>query len=434
MPEQTSAGLAREIRRWDLVAFGVNFIIGAGIFGLPSKVFALVGPTSLIVFVLCAAATVLLVLSFAEVASRYTGTGGPYLYALDTFGSLAGFQVAWTRWLASLLAWAGNALLLVTYLGYIFPALDGALWRNVALVALAVPVAAINVTGVRDTTLLSNILAISKLLPMFLFAAVGLFHLEPSNFAIREFPDHAALGSAALALMYAFSGFESLPVPAGEVRNPRRDVPFALLATLGIVTMLYISIQAVCIGTLPGLAASERPLADASAIVLGGWGGLLITAAAVFSIGGNLNGQLLANSRLLFAMAEHGQLGPSLASTHPRFRTPYIAVLLTSALCLALALTGTFMQLITISVLARLVTFIATAAALPILRRRHPDQPPPFRLPAGPLIACAGILVCLWLLAQSAAADFRAAAIGAALGLPFYFFYTRRAKNARLSK
>ena len=420
----------RGIRRWDLVAFGVNFIIGAGIFGLPSKVFALAGPVSLLVLLLCAAATGMLVLSFAEVASRYSRTGGPYLYALDTFGSLAGFQVAWTRWLASLFAWSGNAVLLVTYLGYLIPALDEGPWRYTALVALAIPIATINVLGVRDTVLASNILALSKLLPMSLFAAFGLFHLELSNFAIREIPGHTPVSSSALALMYAFTGFESLPVPAGEVHDPQRNVPFALLTTIGMVTLLYLAIQTVCIGTLPGLASSERPLADAAAIVLGRWGGVLLTAAAVCSIGGNLHGQLLANSRLLFAMAEQGQLGPALASTHPRFRTPHVAVLLTAALCLTLALTGTFMQLITISVLARLVMYIATAAALPVLRRRHPDQPPPFRLPAGPWIASAGVLVCFWLLAQSTAGDFRAAAIGAALGLPFYFYYSRRTRKS----
>src|SRR6266568_3604911 len=156
MAQPTHEGLVRGIRRWDLVAVAINAIIGAGIFGLPSRVYALVGPYSLIAFVVCAIVVTLIILCFAEVGSRFKETGGPYLYAREAFGPTAAFEIGWLMWLARLTAFAANCNLLVNYLGYFWPQATTTLWRVFIIVFVVVVLAGINVMGVRQAAIVSN--------------------------------------------------------------------------------------------------------------------------------------------------------------------------------------------------------------------------------------------------------------------------------------
>ena len=150
MAQASSEGLVRGIRRWDLVALAINGIIGAGIFGLPSKVFALIGSYSLLAFIACAAVVTLIILCFAEVSSRFDQTGGPYAYARAAFGPTVAFEVGWLIWLARLTAFAANCNLLVNYLGYFWPGATSGFWRPVIIVTVVVSLATINLLGVRQ--------------------------------------------------------------------------------------------------------------------------------------------------------------------------------------------------------------------------------------------------------------------------------------------
>src|SRR5437667_5684467 len=174
-PKTSPEGLLRGIRKWDLVAVAINAVIGAGIFGLPSKVFALIGSYSLIAFVACALVVTLIVLCFAEVGSRFDETGGPYLYAREAFGRTVAFEIGWLMWLARLTAFAANCNLLVSYLGYFWPAATGALWRAAIITLVVAVLTAINVFGVREAAVVRNCFTIGKLIPMLLFIVVGLF-------------------------------------------------------------------------------------------------------------------------------------------------------------------------------------------------------------------------------------------------------------------
>jgi amino acid transporter len=277
--------------------------------------------------------------------------------------------------------------------------------------------------GVRDTAVASNIFAVAKLLPLLLFLLVGLFFVNPQALSITSQPGYGPLSASVLLLMYAFAGFESMPVPAGEVRDPRRSVPFALFTTMAVVMVLYLSIQVVCIGTLPELASSARPLSDAGTRFLGPFGGFLITVGAVISIAGNLNGQLLATPRVLFAMAEQRQMPRILAVVHKRFHTPYNSILLSAGVALGFALSGTFVQLLTLSVLARLAIYATTCAALPILRRRGNVPPPVLKAPWGLALAGTSVALCLWLLSNSTSREALTAAIAAGIGLLIFIAY-----------
>jgi APA family basic amino acid/polyamine antiporter len=414
-------GLVRAIRRWDLVALAINSIIGAGIFGLPSEVFRRIGTYSLFAFIVCALVVTLIILCFAEVGSRFTETGGPYLYAREAFGPLVGFEVGWLIWVARVTAFAANSNLLVDYLGFFWPAAGTGLGRALTITLVVGSLTAVNLTGVRNAANVGNFFTIAKLLPLLLFIVVGLFFLDPGNFSLAAKPPFREFSVSVLLLIYAFSGFEMAAIPGGELKDPRRDIPRALLVAIGIVAVLYFLIQLVAIGTLPGLAGSSRPLADAGAGFLGGIGGAIISAGALVSIAGNLNVILLVASRLPFAMAERRELPRFLAATHPHYRTPHISVLLTAAAVLALALSGSFVYAATISVIARLLSYAMTAAALPVFRRRSSAPPAAFRAPAGIAVTIATLVLAGWLLSNTTRQQARDTAIAASVGLLLYF-------------
>ena len=414
------AGLVRGLRRWDLVALVINSIVGAGIFGLPAKVFALAGTYSLLAYVVAAIAVVLVILCFAEVGSRFKATGGPYLYARVAFGPLVGFQVGWLLWLGRIAGSAALCNLFVSYLGYFVPAVGATPWRSVAIVTTIAALAGANLIGVRVTAAVTNALTLGKLIPLCLFILVGLFFVDPQRYSLTPPPDYGSFSHAALLLVFAYTGFEGAVIPTGEMRDPARQLPFALLTGPAVVVLVYLLVQTVCIGTLPDLAHSERPLSDASLGFLGTRGASLIAAAALVSIGGTLNAQIFATPRLLFAMGERRQLPHMFSTTHVRFRTPVAAIALTSMVTLGLSLFTTFLSALTIGVIARLVVYTITCAALPVLRRNAGVPHAAFCAPAGSLVAAAAVVLTVWLLSNSPWSEMRLAGMAVVMGFVLY--------------
>jgi len=255
----TDEKLIRGIGRWDLTAVVINCIIGAGIFGLPSKVYAAIGVYSLAAFVICALVISLIVLCYVEVSSRFSSTGGPYLYALEAFGPATAFGVGWLSFVVRVTTMAANTNLLVTYLGFLWPDATTPITRIVIIAIVNAGLFLVNFTGVRQSSVMTNIFTVGKLLPLIAFAVVGMFFIDPARFSVATTPEYSSFSAAVLLLIFAFVGFEVAVVPAGEARDPRRDFPFALLVGLCIVTVVYILVQVVSIGTLPELAQSERP-------------------------------------------------------------------------------------------------------------------------------------------------------------------------------
>jgi amino acid transporter len=416
-------GLVRGIRKWDLVAVAINAIIGAGIFGLPKTVYALIGSYSLIAFIACALVVTLIILCFAEVGSRFDETGGPYLYARTAFGPTVGFEVGWLMWLARLTAFAANCNLMISYLGLFAPAANNPVPRAILIAIVVVSLTVLNVLGVRQAAIASNLFTIGKLIPLLLFVVAGLFFLNPKSFALGAYPSTRAFSQSVLLLIYAFSGFEMAAVPAGEIRNPREHLPRALLLAMAVVATLYILIQVVCIGTLPDLASSQKPLADAGLRFMGSVGARVIAAGAIISIMGNLNIVLLAGSRIPFAIAEEKQLPSLLARLNRRSFTPHASIVITAALMMVLTLRSSFVSALTISAIARLVTYAVTCAALPVLRRRKESPAAMFKVRGGPVIACAALILAAWLLLNSTRSEAVTAAIAALVGLLIYAGY-----------
>lgn len=431
MGKISDEGLVRGIRKWDLVAVTINGIIGAGIFGLPSKVYSLIGSYSLIAFVACALVVMLIILCFAEVGSRFEQTGGPYLYAQEAFGPTVAFEVGWLIWLARLTAFAANCNLMVSYLTFFWAPANSGLTRAIIIIAVVLALTALNILGVRQAAIASNIFTVGKLVPMLIFIAVGLFFLDPHAFALGARPSTGPFSQSVLLLLYAFTGFEMAVIPAGEIRDPQKHLPRALLIAMAVIAGTYILIQIVCIGTLPGLANSTRPLADAGQHFMGTAGGAIISAGAIVSVAGNLNITVLSASRVPFAIAEQKQLPSILARVHPRFFTPHFSILVTTALMLALTLRSSFVAALTISTIARLVAYAVTCAALPVLRRRSSAPQAMFRLRGGTIIAIAALLLSAWLLANSTLKEGIQSLIAAAVGFAIYLGYRFGARRAR---
>ena len=231
--------LIRGISRLDLTAIVINTIIGAGIFGLPSKVTALIGGYSLLAFAVCAVVIGLIVLCFAEVGSRFETTGGSYLYAKRAFGSTVAFEVGWLYWIARVATAAANTNLLVSYLAFFFPAASQNAPRIFIIALIVLILTAVNFVGIRQTALVTNLFTIGKLVPLIIFVAVGLFFIQPANITLGDVaPTGEQFSGAVLILIYAFVGFEAAAIPAGEMRDPQRNLPFALLTALAIVAAL----------------------------------------------------------------------------------------------------------------------------------------------------------------------------------------------------
>lgn len=395
-------------------------MIGAGIFVLPARAFGLIDTYSLIAFFICAAVVSLIVLCFAEVGSRFSDTGGPYLYAREAFGPAVGFQVGWMNWLARISAYATNCNLLIVYLAFFLPAAGSGTPRVLLITAITLTLTIINYIGVRNAALTSNFFTIAKLLPLILFISTGLFFITSGNFELGDYPPFGSFSTAVLLLVYAFTGFENASVPAGEVVNPRRNLPLAILISMVIVAAIYILIQVVSIGTLPNLSETDRPLAEAASRFLGPIGASIIAVGAITSILGNLNVAILTAPRIPFAMSSNRELPQALSAVHLRFRTPHVAIIVTAGLMLALTLASSLIYALTVSTIARLLAYAATCVALPALRHKVSVPPPLFKLPGGIAISIIAVLLSIWLLSNATLVEARDSALAIVLGIIVY--------------
>lgn len=420
--------LDRGIRKWDLVLLTINSIVGAGIFGLPSKLFALSGPYSLLAFFCCALIAIIFILCFAEVSAQFDKTGGPYTYAVFSFGRTAAFGMGW---LVSLGRWFNYATLinlLVTYLAHFFPSISSTWPRAGFIIGLSAFFTFINYIGLKNSTRLTNIFTIAKLVPLLLFVVIGLLFIKPAAFTPVEpfsFPDFS---TCVLLLVFAFGGYESVLINSGEIRNPRKNLPFALILSTIFVAILYCLIQAVCIGTLPGLAGSDRPLSDAANAFAGPIGATVIAAGAAVSIFATLNGIMLGGSRMPFALSQEKQFPKIFSFVHPKFQTPTWSLLLFAVVGTGISLFWGFLAALTIGTIIRVLIYLVVCFSLLKLRRIRKKEEMPFRAPFGRALAIAAVFISGWLLLSSKWTELRDVAICIAAGFFIYgtFLFFRK--------
>jgi amino acid transporter len=412
-----SERLRRELGKWDLTAIGVNQVIGSGVFLIPAAVAAAVGAWSWVLVGGVGVLAMLIALNFAEASSRFEGTGGAYLYTRAAFGRFPSFEVGWMLWVTRATSWASVINGLADALGYYWPGLAAGALRAALITVVILAIMAINIAGIRQSAIVVNTLTIAKLAPLIIFILLGLPHVAWAALGPTTSPAFDQWAAAALLLIFAYGGYEVVPVPAGETRDPQRAVPFAMIATILIVATVMTLVQIVAVGTLPVLGASKTPLADASALFIGAGGALLMTVGAAVSMTGNNVGQALSGSRSLYALAEQGDLPRIFGWVHPRFQTPAFAIAFTSLVALGLALFSDFRTMAASSAIARLLVYAGTCASVLALRRAGPA---PFTIRFGPLVPLLALVLSVALLYGATATQLRVGLLGLVLGAVLY--------------
>ncbi|GAA0732421.1 APC family permease [Clostridium oceanicum] len=410
---------------WSIVLLGINAIIGSGIFLLPNQAMKLIGTASIGVILFDMLLVVSIAVCFAEVGGMFKKNGGPYVYAKEAFGDFVGFEVGFMKWAISIIAWATMAVGFTTALGKVWPAAAEGTIKNFIVVGILVGLGVLNILGVNISKTLNNIITLGKLLPLILFVAVGIFFIKGGSFT-PLFPGGSykagSFGSAALLIFYAFTGFESIAVAAEDMENPQKNIPKAIITVMIIVSVFYLLIQSVSIGILgQSLGSTSTPVADAAGVFLGPIGGAVVTAGTLISIGGINIAASFITPRSGVALAEDGLI-PKVVAKKSKFDTPYIAIIITVALAIPIALSGSFTKLAAISVVSRFVQYVPTCLAVIILRKKRPDLKTSFRVPLGPVIPILAVIVSGWLITQSSMEKILWGLGGLLLGIPLYFF------------
>jgi APA family basic amino acid/polyamine antiporter len=393
--EKSDGRLVRTIGRWSLAALMVNTMIGASIFGLPAPIAARLGKMSPAGYLIAAVGVGIIAACFAEVASQFREAGGPYLYARAAFGRFVGIQLGWFTWLSRIAAVSAVANLFITYLSEFFPEVKAPLIRAAVLTVLIGFLALVNYRGVSGGNRVSNFFTITKLTLLGFFVVAGLSALawHPS-LRLTPAPVHATMGNwfdAVILMVYAYGGFESALAASGEARNPRRDIPAALLMAMVATTILYIAVQYLVIHTIPNAGATTKPVVDSARQFLSPLGVKIVAVGTLVCAYGYLSANMLHVPRVTFAMGERGDFPAMFAAIHPRFRTPYLSIVVFAAVVVAFSVGGTFRWNAILAAVSKLLMYGVVAAALPALRGKSPGGDA-YRLPYGTLFAVLGLL------------------------------------------
>ncbi|MBX3560395.1 MAG: APC family permease [Sphingomonas sp.] len=396
MKDDERTGLRRDIGFTGSAFLSFNGIVGAGIFALPATLHLQFGNFSPWLFPIFGLLVLIFALPFARLASLFSGTGGPVLYAAP-FGPLVAFQTGWLYYLAKVTSLAANAHVFATYAAWLWAPLGGPVGRIVTVVVLIASLASINVAGIRRAIQAIDIMTLLKALPLLALAIWGLAS-APSLPAPGPPPAFSAIEAAALLILYAFIGFENGVVPAGETRDPGRTIPRAMIGTIVATVMLYFVVQLAYVSVMPAGGEPDAPLAAFAEILIGPAGAILLALIAMMSVAGNLTGNLASSPRVTFAMAEGGMLPRWFGAISARYATPANSIMFLAAVAIALAVSGSFVWLAVVSTLARMIVYAVSIAALPAAQRRCGVAGG-----AGMMILMvAGLAVCGWVALQSA--------------------------------
>lgn len=406
MQEKETAGdgsLLRGIRSGGVALIVLNSMIGSGIFALPAAVTANAGVLSPWLFAACGLLITTVVLTYSELASYFRESGGPVLYTGTAFGPFAGFCAGWFLYLSRMTAFAANSTVMALYLGTIWPWFAAGAGRATVIVAACALLTWANYIGVKDGVRAIGVLTLFKIGPLVLLILIGLPHVTGDTLLPARMPAIEDPGGTMLLLIYAFVGFEAGTITAGETARPRHTLPRALLVTVIGTGAFYFLIALVYVAVAPMTGDAEATLVDIGSVLAGTAGILGITAAAVFSIGGNLASNMLTVPRLTFALARRQMLPGWFGRIHAVHATPGNSILFFGALTLAFGLSGSFAWLAAASSLTRLLVYLLCIAALPMIRRRADaeSRAHSFRLKGGYLVPVLAFALCTWVAWQA---------------------------------
>ncbi|MBS4761295.1 amino acid permease [Carnobacteriaceae bacterium zg-ZUI252] len=415
------------------VLYGINAVIGSGIFLLPQKIYAGLGPSSLAVMFGTAVLTIMLALCFAEMAGYVNKNGGAYQYTKRAFGDFYGFNVGFLGWLVTVIAWSAMAAGFAKIFIVTFPQFQG--WNVPLSIGLIVLLSLMNVAGIKTSKTLTITATIAKLIPIIGFSVCTVFFVGQGlqNFTpfVQLTPGKdfmGAVASTAIYIFYGFIGFETLPIVAGEMKNAEKNVPRAILASISVVSILYMLIIAGTIAMLGSdIMSSNGPVQDAFVKMIGPAGAWIVSIGALISITGLSMGESIMVPRFAAAIAEDELLPKQMAKQNDK-GAPVVAIAISGIIAVALLLTGSFESLATLSVVFRFFQYIPTALAVLKLRKSEPETKVAFRVPFGPIIPVLAIIISLYMLVADNTMNVVYGIVGAAVATTVYFLLHGRKK------
>lgn len=413
---------------WSIVLLGINGIIGTGIFLLPNRAYALMGPSSLLILLFDAFLAGCLALCFAEVAGFFSRNGGPYLYAKAAFGDFVGYEVGVLKLVVTIIAWAAMAVGFATALGAAFPFFAGDTMKNLIAAVLIGGLTIMNIAGVKISKILNNIMTISKLVPLCVFIAVGLFFVNGSNFT-PFVPTHMADGAfanAAITMFFAYTGFEAIAVAAEDFKDPKKDLPRGIILTMIIVTIIYMLVVGISIGILgPDLAVDKAPIQTAFGRAVGPVGAYFILIGTLFSMGGiNLAESFIA-PRACTSLAEDGML-PAFLNRRTSWGAPWASSVVVAILSILLAWSGSFTTLAAISAVSRFTQYLPTVLSVIVFRRKWKDRERTYKIPGGIFVPVVAFLTSLWMLSNAKPMQLVWGLGGILVIAPYYLVYKKK--------
>jgi APA family basic amino acid/polyamine antiporter len=445
--ERPEHRLKRSLTAWDLTMLGIGAIIGTGIFVLIGT--AIVGdanrpgagPGIILSFVLSGITCALAALCYAELASMIPAAGSAYTYSYATLGEFLAWLTGWNLILeygvacvAVAIGWSGYFNNVLKMMGIVLP-----LWAtrapggaeggimNLPAVLIVLLVTWVLVIGIKESARTTGVIVCVKLAVILFFIAVGLSSVEPANWTPFMPYGFAGVGAAAAVVFFAYIGFDAVSTTAEESRNPQRDLPIGIIASLAVCTVLYVTVAAVLTGIVPYTKVDiHAPVAEALQMAGFKWGAALVAVGAVAGITSVLVVMMLGQIRVFFAMSRDRLLSPALSKVHPRYGTPHLATIITGV---AVAVMSAFVQIgeaADMTNIGTLFAFVLVCGGLLVLRRTMPNHPRPFRTPFMPWTPLLAIGACLGLMAFLPWVTWIRFAVWSVVGVAVYLWYGKR--------
>jgi amino acid transporter len=419
--KQQEGPMKNKLTLTSMTLLGINNIVGSGIFLLPGEITALIGGWSLASYLFIMAVVLALAYCYSGCASRFEQNGGAYLYAKTAFGDFVGFQVGVMRWTVGAIAWASLASAFGSAASAFFPGGIEPATQNILILSVIALMGLLNFFDLKMMSIFSNTITLAKLIPLLLFIVVGVFYIQQDHLTELDIPEwnSGAFGVASLMVFYVFGGFDAFVVAAGEMENPKRNIPIAMTLAIVITALFYLSIQLIGIGTLgPDLASSAMPMSDFAFLAFGPSGKLFVTLSMILCIlGVNFSSSLLT-PKYGVALAEDGMM-PEAIGRKNRFGAPYVAILISMAAAASISLMGSFVYLAALSAVSRFAQHIVICLASIVINK---DRLSLQRI-VMPILGLSGVF---WLMGQAEMNQLSCCIAAFGLSVPLYFLQKYR--------
>ena len=444
--EHGGKSLKRTLTAFDLTLLGIGAIIGTGIFVLTGTAAAnQAGPAIVLSYLAAGLACAFAALCYAEFASMIPIAGSAYTYAYATLGEIVAWMIGWDLILeyavgsmTVAVGWSGYFQRILLGFGLHLPlwmtaspwAVDGAV-INLPAAIIVLFITVLLVVGVRESARFNAVMVAIKLAAVLFFIAAGFTYVEPANWSPFMPYGFSGVMAAAAVVFFAYIGFDAVSTTAEEAKNPQRDLPIGIIASLVLCTFLYLVVSAILTGILPVVEYKadaqflNAPVGFALAVIHQDWAAGLVSAGAVAGITSVLLVMLMSQPRIFFAMSRDRLLPPGASKVHPRFRTPYVTTIITGlvvAVCAALVPIQILGEMTSIGTL---FAFMVVCAAVMMLRVKRPEAKRPFKVPGGFLFPVLGIVSCLYLMLSLPVATWVRFLGWLNVGMLIYWFYGR---------